>query len=270
MYIEYLKFFGIGIFTGTITTMLGIGGGVLILPILTYIMNVEWKTATAISTIQITFASSFGTLFKWLQKSINFRYAIIFGVSTGITRFFGSYFTDKIPGLTIKIIYLAAVLLALGLFFIKKNGSDDEMSEELAVRKVPTKADYFKIIPIGLIAGFALGILGIGGGFLYVPLLILLFDLPLKIAIGTSLMVVLFNAAPGLAGKLLSVQFDIWIGVAVAIGAIAGSRIGTYLSKKLKVKVIRIIFIILLVIIIGRLAWDLYGSFTGGGSAALH
>jgi len=270
MLIEYLKFFWIGIFTGTITTMLGIGGGVLILPILTYIMNVEWKEATAISTIQIIFASSFGTLFKWLQKSINFRYAIIFGVSTGITRFFGSYFTDKIPGLTIKIIYLAAVLLALVLFFIKKNGSDDEMSEELAVKKVPTKADYFKIIPIGLIAGFGLGILGIGGGFLYVPLLILLFGLPLKIAIGTSLMVVLFNAAPGLAGKLLSVQFDIWIGVAVAVGAIAGSRIGIYLSKKLKVKVIRIIFIILLVIIIGRLAWDLHGSFTGAETTAIH
>ena len=187
MYIEYLKFFGIGVFDGIIAGLLGIGGGVLILPILTYIMNVEWKAATAISTIQITFASSFGTLFKWLQKSINFRYAIIFGVSTGITRFFGSYFTDKIPGLTIKIIYLAAVLLALGLFFIKKKGSAGEMSEELAVKKVPTKADYFKIIPIGLIAGFALGILGIGGGFLYVPLLILLFGIPLKIAIGTFL-----------------------------------------------------------------------------------
>ena len=70
--------------------------------------------------------------------------------------------------------------------------------------------------------------------------------------------------------KLLSVRFDIWIGVAVALGAIAGSRIGTYLSKKLSSKVIRIIFIILLVIIIGRLVWDLYESFTGGGSAALH
>ena len=66
MLIEYFKFFGIGIFDGIIAGLLGIGGGVLILPILTYIMNVEWKTATAISTIQITFASLFGTLFKWL------------------------------------------------------------------------------------------------------------------------------------------------------------------------------------------------------------
>lgn len=270
MLIEYLKFFGIGILDGVIAGLLGIGGGVLILPILTYIMQVEWKAATAISTIQITFASLFGTIFKWMQKSINFRYAIIFGVSTGITRFFGSYFTDQIPGITIKIIYLAAVLLALALFFVKKNDPGVEISEEEAVRKIPTKKDYFIIIPLGLIAGFGLGILGIGGGFLYVPLLVLLFGLPLKVAIGTSLMVVLFNAAPGLVGKLLSIRFDLWIGVSVAVGAIAGSRIGTYLSKKLSSKVIRIIFIILLLVIIGRLAWDLFASFTSGSSTALH
>lgn len=270
MLIEYLKFFGIGILDGVIAGLLGIGGGVLILPILTYIMNVEWRAATAISTIQITFASLFGTIFKWLQRSINFRYAIIFGISTGITRFFGSYFTDKIPGIAIKIIYLASVLLALGLFFIKKNGSGTDISEEAGVRKIPDKKDYLIVTPLGLIAGFGLGILGIGGGFLYVPILVLLFGLPLKVAIGTSLMIVLFNAAPGLIGKLLSVRFDFWIGVSVAIGAIAGSRIGTYLSKKLRSKVIRIIFIILLVIIIGRLVWDLYGSFADGGGAALH
>ena len=270
MFLEYLEFFGIGILDGVIAGLLGIGGGVLILPILTYIMGVEWKIATAISTIQITFASLFGTIFKWLQKNINFRYAILFGIPTGIARFFGSYFTDRIPGLTIKFIYLASVLLALVLFFIKRKDQGIEMSEEAGVRKVPVKRDYLIIIPLGLVAGFGLGILGIGGGFLYVPILILLCGLPLKVAIGTSLMVVLFNAAPGLAGKLLSVKFDIWIGVAVALGAIAGSRIGTYLSKKLSSKVIRIIFIVLLVIIIGRLAWDLYGSFTGGGSTALH
>jgi len=270
MFLEYLKFFGVGILDGVIAGLLGIGGGVLILPILTYIMQVEWKAATAISTIQITFASLFGTIFKWMQKSINFRYAILFGIPTGIARFFGSYFTDRIPGITIKIIYLASVLLALALFFIKKNDPGAEISEEEAVKKIPAQKDYLIIIPLGLIAGFGLGILGIGGGFLYVPILILLCGLPLKVAIGTSLMVVLFNAAPGVIGKLMSVRFDIWIGVAVALGAIAGSRIGTYLSKKLRSKVIRIIFIVLLIIIIGRLAWDLYGSFTGGGSTALH
>lgn len=116
MLLEYLKFFGIGIVTGTITTMLGIGGGLIILPALLYLTNIELRTATAISAIQVFFASSFGTIFNRLQRTINFRYALIFGISSAVTYFFGSYFTRLIPDNTIKIIYLCAVILALVLF----------------------------------------------------------------------------------------------------------------------------------------------------------
>ena len=182
MYIEYLKFFGIGLITSSIVTLLGIGGGLIILPILIYYTDVGLKAATAISAVQVFFASSFGTIFNRLQKTINFKYALIFGISSGITYFFGSYFTGEIPENTIKIIYLCAVILALILFYLKRsNNKNNDL--KLAAQRVPTKMDYFKIIPISLVAGFSFGILGVGGGFLYVPLLILLFDLPLKIAI---------------------------------------------------------------------------------------
>ena len=269
MYIEYLKFFGIGLAISSITTLLGIGGGLIILPVLIYLTNVELRTATAISAVQVFFASSSGTFLNRLQKTINFRYALIFGISSGITYFLGSYFTKFIPENTIKVIYLFSVILALVLFVIKRNNNENN-NLELAAKRIPKKVDYYKIIPIALVAGFAFGVLGVGGGFLYVPLLILLFDIPLKVAIGTSLMIVLCNAIPGLIGKLLSIRFDIFIGLAVAFGAIAGSRIGTYLSKKISSKIIKVIFIILLVIIIARVGWDIYGSFTGGGSSVLH
>ena len=147
------------------------------------------------------------------------------------------------------------------LFFIKRNNNTTESELSLASKKIPVKLDYLKIIPIAMIAGFAFGILGVGGGFLYVPLLVLLFDLPLKIAIGTSLLIVLCNAILGIAGKLLSIRFDLFIGLSVAIGAIAGSRIGTYLNRKTSPKLIRIIFITLLTIIIVRVGWDLYLNF---------
>ncbi len=267
---EYLKFFGIGLFTGSITTLLGIGGGLIILPILLYLTNVELRTATAISAVQVFFASSFGTFFNRLQKTINFRYAAVFGISSGIPYFFGSYFTRFIPGNTIKIIYLCSVILALVLFFIKRNSKGSNQDLELAAKRIPEKLDYFKIIPIALVAGFAFGVLGVGGGFLYVPLLILLFDIPLKVAIGTSLMIVLCNAIPGITGKLLSIKFDIFIGLAVAAGAIVGSRIGTYIGKKISAKIIKIIFIALLAIIIARVGWDLYSSFSGAGNTALY
>ena len=260
MFLEYLKFFSIGILDGVIAGLLGIGGGVMIIPILLYIASVDTKTATAMSAVQVFFASSLGTLFNWFQKTINFRYALIFGLPSGITYFLGSYFTNLIPDISIKIIYLCSVIVALLLFFIKRKNSKREEELALISKKIPSKKDYFIIIPISLVAGFSFGILGVGGGFLYVPLLILLFDFPLKVAIGTSLMIVLCNAIPGIIGKLLVVRLDIYIAIALAVGAILGSRLGTYLNKKLKDIVIKIVFIVILLVIIVRVVMDLYLS----------
>lgn len=100
------------------------------------------------------------------------------------------------------------------------------------------------------------------GGFLYVPILIILFGLPIKVAVGTSLLIMLFNAIPGIIGKLLTVRFDIYTGFVVAIGAIGGARLGTYIHKKVKDNIIKIIFIVLLIIIIARVGFDLYTNLT--------
>jgi len=258
MALEYLKFFSIGLLDGILSGLLGIGGGVLILPILLYTTNIEVRVATAISAIQVFFASSFGTLFNWLQKTINFKYALIFGIPSAITYFLGSYFTKFIPKNIIIIIYLCAAILALVLFFIKRGKNKHNNNLELSAIRVPKKKDYLKIIPISLFTGFAFGVLGVGGGFLYVPLLVLLFDLPIRVAIGTSLMIVFSNAVPGIVGKLLSIRFNIFIGLAVALGAIAGAKIGTYINKKVGNKLIRVIFIILLSIIIIRVILDIF------------
>ncbi len=260
---EYLTFFGIGVLGGLVAGFLGIGGGILVIPILLYITNVEIKTATAVSVVQTLFAGSFGTLFNYLQKNINFRFALVFGLSSACSYFFGSYFTGYIQDTAIKVVYLCAVMLAMGLFFLRSDSGSNIYRDEGVKYIVLDKKACFKIIPISLVSGFAFGLLGIGGGSLYVPLLVTLFNFPLKVAIGTSLMIVFCNAIFGVVGKLLVVRFDFFIGLSVALGAIAGSRMGTYLNIKIKPKVIKIIFIIILVITIIRVIMDLLYSFTG-------
>ncbi len=258
MLLEYLKFFSIGILDGVIAGLLGIGGGVIIIPILLYIAGVDVKTATAMSSVQVFFASSFGTLFNWFQKTINFRYALIFGLQSGIAYFLGSYFTNLIPDISIKVIYLCSITVGIVLFFfIKRKNNNKYIDLTLISKKIPNKKDYFIITSIALVTGFSFGILGVGGGFLYVPLLVLLFKFPLKVAIGTSLMIVLCNAIPGIIGKLITIRFDIYIAITLAIGAILGSKLGTYLNKKLKDIVIQIVFIVILLVIIARVVMDL-------------
>jgi len=83
------------------------------------------------------------------------------------------------------------------------------------------------------------------------------FDFSVHAAVGTSLAIVLFNSVPGVIGKILSVKFDVVIGIIVAIGAIGGSKVGTYLNKKIKPIIIKIIFILLLLAIIVRVLIDI-------------
>jgi uncharacterized membrane protein YfcA len=251
---EYLKLILIGMAGGTISGVLGLGGGVVMVPLLIYVVSLDIKVATAISMVQIFFASASGTLFNFLEKNIKVRTAVYFGLFSMAFSFLGSFFTKYIPDMTIKILYLVAVIASLSLFVIrslkKKKHVDIEKED---------KKRLLKVIPLGAIAGFLGGILGVGGGFLYVPVLIFFLGFPIKLAVGTSLMIILFNSVPGVIGKALAVEFDWLTAIIISIGAIGGARLGTYIKRKIRAVYIHVIFVIVLIAIIIRVILDLAG-----------
>ena len=246
---EYLKFLLIGVVGGTVSGFFGIGGGIVMIPLLVYFVGVELKAATAMSMVQIVFSSISGTLFNYFQKTINFKYSAYFGVSAAAFSFLGSYLTKYIPNLAIKIIYLFAVIASLILFFLRRKIEDKNLDGS-AVR-------FYKIMPVGAVAGFTAGLLGVGGGFLFVPALLFFCSLPMKIAVGTSLGAIIFVSIPGVIGKVISVDFDVVLAIAIGIGAVGGSKLGTYLNRKVNSKIIRIFFALLLLTMITRVLIDL-------------
>jgi len=246
---EYLKFLAVGILGGTVSGLIGIGGGVIMLPILIYIMGVEAKIATALSMVQVLFSSISGSLFHYKEKTIRINYALYFGISSMAFSFLGSYITKYTSDNVIKSVYLITTIAILVLFLLVKSDGKQE--------HILTKQKLYTIIPIGAAAGFIGGLLGLGGGFLFVPILTCLFCLPIKVAVGTSLLAVFFNSIPGVIGKIISVKFDIYIALVLGIGAVAGSRLGSYLNKKMSHKAIRIFFITVLSIAIVRVLVDL-------------
>jgi len=248
--LEYIKFLLIGIIGGTVAGLMGIGGGTVIIPLLLYLTGVDIKAATAISMVHIVFASISGTIFNYYQKTIIFRYSIYFGLSSMVFSFLGGYLTKYIPDLTIKIMYLAALTITFVLLLLR--------SKMAGQNTIPTGKDLYKIIPIGAVAGFMAGILGIGGGFLFVPALLFFMGLPMNLATGTSLGAIIFTSIPGLAGKLLSVDFNILFGITVGIGGIGGARLGTYLKRKISPVATKIIFILFFIIVFIRVIIDLF------------
>lgn len=246
---EYLKFLLIGIVGGTASGFFGIGGGIIMIPLLVYLVGVELKAATAMSMVQIVFSSISGTLFNYFQKTINFKYSAYFGVSAAAFSFLGSYLTKYVPNLAIKIIYLFAVTAALILFFLRRKIENKNLAG--------SEVRFYKIMPVGAVAGFTAGLLGVGGGFIFVPALLFFCSLPIKIAVGTSLGAIIFVSIPGVIGKVISVDFDVVLAIAIGIGAVGGSKLGTYLNRKVNSKIIRIFFALLLLAMITRVAIDL-------------
>ena len=246
---EYITFLLIGLVGGTVAGLMGIGGGTVIIPLLLYLSGVEVKEATAMSMVHIVFASISGTMFNYFQKTIIFKYALYFGLSSMAFSFLGGYFTKFIPDLTIKIMYLAALTVSFVMLLLRSRISSHKTE--------PTKKDIYKIIPIGAIAGFMAGILGIGGGFLFVPALLFFMGLPMNLATGTSLGAIIFTSIPGLIGKVISVDFNILFGVIVGIGGIGGARLGTYLKTRISQKVTRVLFILFFIVVFARVIIDI-------------
>ncbi len=246
---EYIIFILIGLIGGTVSGLMGIGGGTVIIPLLLYLSGIDIKAATAMSMVHIVFASISGTIFNYYQKTIIFKYSLYFGLSSMLFSFLGGYLTKYIPDLTIKIMYLAALTVSFILLLLRSRitGHKTELS----------KSDLYKIIPIGAVAGLMAGILGIGGGFLFVPALLFFMGLPMNIATGTSLGAIIFTSIPGLAGKILSVDFNILFAVTVGIGGIGGARLGTYLKRKINPAATRIIFILFFAAVFIRVLIDI-------------
>ena len=246
---EYITFILIGLIGGTVSGLMGIGGGTVIIPLLLYLSGIDIKAATAMSMVHIVFASISGTIFNYYQKTIIFKYSLYFGLSSMLFSFLGGYLTKYIPDLTIKIMYISALTVSFIMLLLRSKITSQKIN--------PSKSDLYKIIPIGAVAGFMAGILGIGGGFLFVPALLFFMGLPMNIATGTSLGAIIFTSIPGLAGKILSVDFNILFGVIVGLGGIGGARLGTYLKRKINPAAIRIIFILFFVAVFVRVIIDI-------------
>ncbi len=246
---EYITFLLIGVAGGIFAGLMGIGGGTVIIPLLLYLSGIEIKAATAISMVHIVFSSVSGTVFNYFQKTIIFKYVLYFGLSSMVFSFLGGYFTRFVPDLTIKIMYLLALTISFILLLLRSRIAE--------YKTEPSKKDIFKIIPMGAIAGFMGGLLGIGGGFLFVPALLFFMGLPMNIATGTSLGAIIFTSIPGLIGKIMSVDFNVLFGVIVGIGGIGGAKLGTYLKRKINQSVIRTIFILFFVLVFARVIFDI-------------
>lgn len=260
--------YSIAIIIGIIIGLIGGGGSSLTLPVLLYLFGVDIATASAYTTIIVGITSGIGCYEYYRGNFINAKTAIVFGVPSIIGVYFSrAFLIPNIPDvitITNKIV-LSKDLLILSIFVILLMTSATSM---LRKSKVNTKNEYTKVqknyillVVLGLAIGIITGIVGVGGGFIIIPTLVVLLKMPMKKAIGTALAIVTLKSLIGILGEpnLLQLKWT-FLGTFMFFTFI-GVIIGTYTSKRIDGAKLKPIFgWIILILGIGMLIKEILFS----------
>lgn len=231
------------IFIGIALGLIGGGGSILTVPVLVYLFSIDAVLATAYSLFVVGTTSAVGSFSYFKKGLVNIKTAVVFGIPSIAAVFLTrAFIIPAIPNeifsignFTVTKSVLLMLLFAVLMIFTSYSMIKKDRQESDAVSRKQT-FNYLQIIFQGLFIGFITGLIGAGGGFLIIPALANLLKLPIKTAVGTSLVIISINS---LTGFLLSLpQTSIKWGLLLSIAAIAiiGILIGSYLATKIKAK----------------------------------
>lgn len=233
--IGYLSSIIIGISLG----LIGGGGSILTVPVLVYLFRIEPIVATAYSLFIVGSSSLIGAFPKYRQGNINVRTAIIFGIPSIIAVYATrKWIVPSIPTIVFQLgdlvftkslllMLLFAVLMVIASFSMIRASNNKE--SDIETEQI---FNYPLIFVEGILVGILTGLVGAGGGFLIIPALVMLSKLPMKQAVGTSLVIIAAKSLIGFTGDLQTQVIDWKLLLTVTLLAIIGIFIGDYLSKK--------------------------------------
>jgi uncharacterized protein len=242
----------LGFVIGLSLGVLGGGGSILTVPIFVYVLGIEAKPAIAMSLFVVGLVSAFGAAGHWRAGNVDLRVGLLFGGFSMAGTFLGARVAAYMTGAA-QLTLFAVVMLLAAVFMFRDDasrlraGSNAVISGGGDVQAVPRRSIILTGFE-GLAVGVLTGIVGVGGGFLIVPALVLLGGVPMKVAVGTSLLVIALKSATGFAGYLDQVQLP-WLLMVLFSGvAIAGILTGTRLVRHVPADALRRGFAVFLVL----------------------
>ncbi len=220
--------------------LIGGGGSILTVPVLVYLFGVDPVLATAYSLFIVGSTSLVGAVPKYREGLVNGRTAVLFGLPSIIAVYTTrAWLVPMIPNPVFIIgdIVISKATLVMGVFAMLMVFASVSMirSKKTAVAEAapagPQKFNYPMILLEGAIVGMLTGLVGAGGGFLIIPALVLFCKLPMKQAIGTSLLIIAAKSLFGFLGDVAHTTLDWTLLGSVTALAIAGIFVGNRLSR---------------------------------------
>lgn len=218
--LELVLGFAIGLSLG----LLGGGGSILTVPALVYLVGQTPQAAVTTSLAIVGANSMVGAFFHRAQGTLDWKVAITFGGAGMLVSYLSAHLSKLLPPAVLLIIF-ALLMITIGIMlFIRRN----EVSKATYSAK-----PLWLVLLSGAGVGLLTGVLGVGGGFLVVPALVMLVGLPIQVAVGTSLVVIAMNSAAGFLGHIGAGSFDFVLAFVFVSAGLLGTFAGARLSSRL-------------------------------------
>jgi uncharacterized membrane protein YfcA len=200
---------------GIIFGIFGAGGSILLVPILIYVLGLPVKMSLGMALLMLVLTGGSATLMHARARNVSWKIGLRWAAFGIVGAYLGGRLAEHVP-----------VIVAASFMMIRRRGP------ELA-RTPVTHIEMKKVALVGTSLGFFTGMLGVGGGFLLVPAMVLVCNLDVKLAIGTSLLVTALNSLGGFLGFAAHEHFPLGLTVTVCTLAAAGGFVGAHLAKPL-------------------------------------
>ncbi|MEK3913165.1 sulfite exporter TauE/SafE family protein [Paenibacillus sp. FSL H7-0331] len=268
---SFLFYTVVGLLAATLGSLVGLGGGIVIVPALIYLgpyfvgQEISVSTAVGTSLAVLIFTAFSSTWAFHKQRKVDFRSGWLYFLTCGPGAMLGSYMTQFVDAKSFQLAFGIFMLVMAILLIIKDRLKP--LSLKWPIQRTYTDAQGlvhsygYGVLPalaIGLLVGIISGLFGIGGGSLFVPAMMILFRYPPHVATATSMFVIFLSSIMGTVTHLSLGEVDGWMVLGLApsalVGGWLGAKIANALSSKKLMWVLRITFFVVAIRMINE-AW---------------
>jgi len=246
-------------FVGTVAALVGVGGGVFIVPLLSLVFGFSVHEAIGTSLTMVVFTSLASTLGYSRQRRIDYKIGLILAFTSIPGAFLGAYLTSFISTRLLGLIFgfflifvAFQMMFQLGFSRLRSSAIEGSWHRKIVDSEGITFEYNVRVIlgsVLSFFGGLSSGLLGIGGGSVIVPILYFTMNMPMHVTVATSMFIMIFSSISGVVThiSLGNVRFD--YAIYLCIGVIFGAQLGAYIAKGISGKNLRRIFGVVLFLI---------------------
>jgi len=243
----FIILFILGLIGGFLSGLLGVGGAVIMIPLMLVVPKLlgigmlSMKSVAGLSMIQVVFASISGVIRHRKNKFVSMKLLFTLGLAVAVGSGFGATISKYMSNQSLMIAFgIIAVTAALMMFIPPKDDDNNIDPDDIHFNKLLATI-------IGFIIGSIAGMVGAGGGFILIPIMIYILKIPMRVTIGTSLGIVFIGAIMGAIGKIATGQVDWLLALALIISSVPSAQLGSIVSKRTPALLLRYSLIIVII-----------------------